>query len=311
MKPGEPSRTAEHMALFRALESSRPKDRLFDDPFAELFLRPPFRFLLLLSRIRPLSALVDYSIDIAGPGARSSAIARTRFIDDAVRAALADGVQQLVILGAGFDCRAYRMPGMERIRVFEVDHPVTLAEKRRRLGMVLPLAPRHVRFVETDFNQHQLATAMAESGYDAGSRTCFLWEGVTNYLTDSAIDSGFRWFATTTPGSMVIFTYVDRKVLTEPETFYGAPGHLRRFQRIGEPWTFGFDPAELGAYLGMRGLRLVEDVGAVEYRARYWGKRTHGLRGYEFYRVAVARVSGREGSRASVNHDLAQIPDPR
>jgi len=295
MKPGEPSRTAEHMALFRALESSRPKDRLFEDPFAELFLRPPFRFLLLVSRAGRLRALVNHSIDVAGPGARSSAIARTRFIDDAVRSALDDGVQQIVILGAGFDCRAYRMPGMERIRVFEVDHPDTLAEKRRRLGMVLPSAPDHVRFVETDFNQHQLAAAMERSGYDAGSRTCFLWEGVTNYLTDSAIDAGFRWFATARPGSVVIFTYVDRKVLTEPETFYGAPGHLRRFQRIGEPWTFGFDPAELGAYLAVRGLHLVEDVGAVEYRARYWGKRRDGLRGYEFYRVAVARVAERGG----------------
>ena len=117
MKPGEPSRTAEHMALFRALESSRPKERLFDDPFAELFLRPPFRLLLLLARARPLRVLVDYSIDVAGPGARSSAIARTRLIDDTVRSALDDGVQQIVILGAGFDCRAYRMPGMERIRV--------------------------------------------------------------------------------------------------------------------------------------------------------------------------------------------------
>jgi len=182
---------------------------------------------------------------------------------------------------------------MERIRVFEVDHPDTLAEKRRRLGTVLPSAPRHVRFVETDFNQHQLAAAMAESGYDAGSRTCFIWEGVTNYLTDSAIDSGFGWFATATPGSMVIFTYVDRKVLTEPDAFYGGPGHLRRFQRIGEPWTFGFDPAELGAYLAVRGLHLVEDVGAVEYRARYWGKRRDGLRGYEFYRVAVAGIGAR------------------
>ena len=295
MKPGEPSRTAEHMALFRALESSRPKERLFDDPFAELFLRPPYRLLLLLARARPLRVLVDYSIDVAGPGARSSAIARTRLIDDTVRSALDDGVQQIVILGAGFDCRAYRMPGMERIRVFEVDHPDTLAEKRRRLGTVLPSAPHHVRFVETDFNQRQLAAAMEQAGYDSQRRTCFLWEGVTNYLSDSAIDSGFRWFATATPGSMVIFTYVDRKVLTEPEAFYGGPGHLRRFQRIGEPWTFGFDPGELGQYLAMRGLRLVEDIGAVEYRARYWGKRRDGLRGYEFYRVAVAGVSGRGG----------------
>jgi methyltransferase (TIGR00027 family) len=290
MKPGEPSRTAEHMALFRALESSRPKARLFEDPFAELFLRPPFRFVLRLSRVRPLRTLINHWIDHAGPGARSSGIARTRFIDDTLRAALDDGVQQIAILGAGFDCRAYRVPGMEQARVFEVDHPDTLREKQRRLGMVLSSAPRHVRFVETDFNHQQLATTMARSGYDARCRTCFIWEGVTNYLADAAIDSAFRWFATAAPGSVVIFTYVDRRVLREPEAFHGARRLLRRFRRIGEPWTFGFDPAELGAYLATRGLGLVEDVGAVEYRARYWGKRRDCLRGYEFYRVAVARV---------------------
>ena len=89
----------------------------------------------------------------------------------------------------------------------------------------------------------------------------------------------------------MIFTYVHRQVLSAPETFAGAPQLLRRLERLGEPWTFGFDPAELASYLAARRLRLVEDLGAAEYRARYWGARTDGLRGYEFYRVAVAAVT--------------------
>ena len=288
MKPGEPSRTAEHMALFRALESSRPKDRLFEDPFAELFLRPPFRFLLLVSRAGRLRALVNHSIDVAGPGARSSAIARTRFIDDAVRSALDDGVQQIVILGAGFDCRAYRMPGMERIRVFEVDHPDTLARKQRRLAGT---DVEHVRFVGTDFDRRSAADALATTDYDSTRRTFFIWEGVTNYLTAAAVDATFRWLGAAAPGSNVAFTYVHAAVLNAPQSFYGAERLLRDLARLGEPWTFGLDPAETPAYLRARGLTLVEDLGADAYRGRYLAGRPDGRRGYAFYRVALATVA--------------------
>src|SRR5262249_55066957 len=93
------------------------------------------------------------------------------------------------------------------------------------------------------------------------------------------------------PGSVVVFTYVHRRVLTEPAAFDGGPALVARVARLGEPWTFGFEPAELGPYLAARRLDLVEDLGAADYRRRYWGARTDGLRGYEFYRVAVARVT--------------------
>src|SRR5262245_44866238 len=181
MRRGQASRTAEFMALFRAIESSRPPERrLFEDRFAHLFLRPPLRFVLRLARLPLGGDLIPRLIDSRWPGARPSGVARTRFIDDALRAALRDGVEQVVSLGAGFDCRAFRIPGIERTRVFEVDHPDTLAEKRRRLRGVFPSAPSHVRFVATDFNQRQLEELMANSGYDPAQRTFFIWEGVTN-----------------------------------------------------------------------------------------------------------------------------------
>src|SRR2546429_468606 len=119
------SRTAEYMALFRALESSRPssRSRLFEDPFAYGFLRPALRRVVRLSRLPLGSSPVAWFIDWRWPGARASGIARTRFIDDALIYTLREGVGQVVILGAGFDCRAYRVRGIDRARVFEVDHP--------------------------------------------------------------------------------------------------------------------------------------------------------------------------------------------
>lgn len=296
MRAGEASRTAEFMALYRAMEFSRSAgQRLFEDRLAESFLRRPLRLALWLSRLPMLGGLVPVVLDLAAPGARSSGIARTRLIDELVCRALDDGAEQVVILGVGFDCRAYRLPGIERCPVFEVDHPDTLAAKRRRLAHVLPRIPDNVRFVETDFNQGELEKAVGGSGYDPCRRSCFIWEGVTNYLTDAAVDGMFRWFAGAAAESVVIFTYVDRAVLTDPDAFLGARRLLATMERLGERWTFGFDPLELPAYLARFGLELTIDVNATQYRAQYMGRQSSHMRGYEFYRVAVARVLG--GSR--------------
>jgi methyltransferase (TIGR00027 family) len=106
MKEGQASRTAEYLALLRALESTEaPARRLFEDPFAAAFLTP--RFLVVNLSCSPLvGAIVRAYIDRRWPGARTSAVARTRFIDDAVEAALNEGIEPVVILGAGFDARA-------------------------------------------------------------------------------------------------------------------------------------------------------------------------------------------------------------
>ena len=132
MRAGRPSRTAEYMALFRALEHARPSaGRCFADPFARAFLGPRLRWLLTLSALPGLVDLVCRAIDRRWPGARTSAVARTRLIDDRVGAAVAKGVQQMVLLGSGFDSRPYRLPECGRLAVFEVDHPSTLARKRQ------------------------------------------------------------------------------------------------------------------------------------------------------------------------------------
>ena len=111
MKDREASRTAEYMALFRALESTlADRRRLLHDPFASGFLTHRLRFLVGLARVPMVGALVRAYIDRHWPGARTSAVARTRFIDDAAESALRMGVAQVVILGAGFDSRAYRFP---------------------------------------------------------------------------------------------------------------------------------------------------------------------------------------------------------
>jgi methyltransferase (TIGR00027 family) len=291
MQQGRASRTAEYMALFRALESARPADRrLFTDPFATAFLRPRLRLVVALSRLPALGGRINRFIDGRWPGARTSGIARTRFIDEAVRAAVDSGVEQAVILGAGFDARPYRLAALSGRTTFEVDHPSTSAAKQRVLAAVLRTPPAHVRFVPVDFDSERLESAMAAAGYDAGRRTLFIWEGVTNYLTEGAVDETLRWCARAAPGSTVVFTYVHRQVLDDPETFAGTGALFSTLGASQERWTFGLDPSRLESYLAERGLVLGEDQGAADYRARGYGPAAAAMRGYEFYRIAVAHV---------------------
>ena len=292
MKKGQASRTAEYMALFRALEGTRSADqRPFEDRFAAALLSPRLRLVVGLCKVPLAGGLVRGYIDRRWPGARTSAVARTRFIDDAAEEALRSGVEQVVILGAGFDARAYRIAAMAQATVvFEVDHPSTSAAKRTTVQAALSSVPRHVRFVPLDFNSEPLQGTMSAAGYEARRRTLFIWEGVTNYLTEDAVDGTLRWCAGAAAGSLLIFTYVHRQVLDAPEVFHGTEKLFATLRAAGETWTFGLDPARLSSFLVQRGLVLSEDVGASDYRALHFGAAAMRMRGYEFYRIAVARV---------------------
>jgi methyltransferase (TIGR00027 family) len=295
VQEGRASRTAEHNALFRALESCRARrDQLIDDPLAAGFVTWPLSLAYRVGRVPGLGRFIPWFIDRRWPGTRTSVVARTRLIDAAIAAVLDEGVEQVVVLGAGFDSRAYRMgrlDGRSGVAVFEVDHPSTQAEKRRRLERMPGVVSDHVRFVATDFTEKGLREAMEAAGYREDARTLILWEGVTNYLTEEAVSTTLRWCARAAPGSTLIFTYVHRDIITSPEKFVGSDHLFAALDRAGERFTFGIHPDELAGFLARHGLRLESDVGAVEYRERAYGEAGRRMRGHEFYRVAQARVT--------------------
>jgi len=150
--------------------------------------------------------------------------------------------------------------------------------------------PKHVRFVETDFNQRELESAMATAGFSESARTLFLWEGVTNYLTEGAVDTTLSWCSRSAPGSQLLFTYVHCDVLTKPGSFIGTEKLSASLEKFDEEWTFGIEPISLLRFLGERGLILERDLGATDYRKLYFNEAAQNMRGYEFYRIAVARV---------------------
>jgi len=292
MREGYASRTAEQNALFRALESSLPeKERICDDPLARHFLTWPLTLVIRIAAIPGVAKFVSSFIDRRWPGVRSSVVARTRLIDDVIAAALEKDIEQLVILGAGFDSRAYRMSHLRAIDVFEVDHPDTQAAKQGVLKHLFSALPKHVRFVPIDFQRDDLMSAMCVAGYRDSARTFILWEGVTNYLTDGAVDFTLRWCSRASVGSFLLFTSVHRDILTRPSAFMGTKNLFASLEKAGERFTFGMEPSHVPQYLAERGLSLEHDVGAAEYRERYYGAQARNMCGHEFYRVALARVA--------------------
>ncbi len=307
MKPAKHSRTAEYMALFRATESVRtPQQRLFSDPFAACFLRPTWKPALRLAELPLFARFVNWYADRRLPGARTSAIARTRLIDDAMRDAVRHGISQIVILGSGFDCRGFRLPELENARVFEVDHPNTLAVKLSRLRVTRPDLPGNVHFLEMDFNREELPGPLTAAGFESSRPAAILWEGVTNYLTAESVDSVLRFVATCAAGTRLIFSYVDAAVLDGSVHFRAAAKILRQVKKLGEPWTFGLPPSKVAAFLHERGFCLDRDLSAAEYRAKYFGAAAQRMTGYEFYHVAIAEVREPSGAFAYMQRGLPE-----
>jgi len=270
MRAGQPSRTANQNALFRALEARRPAPvRIADDPLAVHFLSPEFRLLAEAARLPAARRLVETVIDHRWPCVRPGVVARTRLIDRVVLRELGR-VRQVLILGAGFDSRAWRLPGMDRVRVFELDHPATQAAKRRTLSHDAPSAA-HVTFVPVVFGTDDPDRALTASGFTAGDPTLVLWEGVTNYLDREAVDATFGLLGRILgSGSLVLFTYVDAGILDGSAVFAGAQTTMRAVRRVGEPFTFGFVPSELSAYLADLGFELLSDERVSDAAQRFY-----------------------------------------
>jgi methyltransferase (TIGR00027 family) len=287
MNTGAPARTAEYMALFRALESTAPPDRrLFADRDATRFLRPTLRAVVYAARVPALRSSIVAFIDRRWPGPRPSGVVRTRVIDDFVTGALRDGCTQLMLLGAGYDTRATRLAAAASSAVFEVDHPVTQARKRKAGGK----PASRVRYVPIDLERDRLAPALTAAGFDPHERTCVVWEGVFSYLTPEAIDVTLAALVELcAPGSQIVLTYVDQRAIDAPRA--QSEAWFTAVSDVGEPFRTGLDPGEACAFFAARGLGLLSDESTAEAAARLGTGKARAIPG--FYRLATVVVQAR------------------
>lgn len=276
-------------AAIRAVETYRPADeRLYEDRVGLDLLPPIWQAFIRPMRIGPIrQALLSYR-ERQVPGVIGSLVCRTRFIDDVLTDALADGLEQVVILGAGFDSRPYRIPGIESVAVFEVDHPEAQHAKVDRVRSVFGTVPAQVTFVPIDFDRQSLADELDRAGFDPGQETLFIWEGVTQYITEDAVDATLQLIAGTDGGGTVVFTYVEEDIVEGRDRTPTADAVMAVADSQGSPWITGFDPATIEAFLADRELAVRETAGAAEYRARYPEIRDRPGDIFEGERIVVA-----------------------
>jgi len=277
------------MAMFRASEHAKgPDKRIFSDPFAAALLPDSLRLPMQLIGLGLVRKVLDRYVDRRAPGARTSAIARTRLIDEWIEQSIV-AAQQLVLLGAGFDTRPWRLGKLRTAKVFEIDHPDTARVKQRRLQSA-GLDLTGITFVAVDFERDDFNKRLSEAGFEPGQPSVVVWEGVSQYLASEAVSAVLQWAGRLAPKSCFIFTYVHQGVLDGTVPFEGAQKVIAKVEESGEPWRFGLRPEELADFLRERGLILLADYGADEYRAKVIGPESQTMQGYAFYHAVLTEV---------------------
>jgi methyltransferase (TIGR00027 family) len=259
MKHGQASRTALGAAKHRAAHQALEGGRVFADPLALRILGSDAEEAIALARERPERR-----------GLRLFIAMRSRFAEDSAAHAIEQGVRQVLVLGAGLDTFAYRVEPRDGLRVFELDHPATQRDKRRRLGEAGVEEPAHVAYVAHDFEHGGMTAALEAGGLDVSRRTYVMWLGVTPYLTEDAVYATLGELARFSGGAEVVFDYAN------PPHAIGEL-HSRDLHRAmaeqvaasGEPFRCYLDTPALHERARAIGYVDIEDLDGAALATRY------------------------------------------
>jgi methyltransferase (TIGR00027 family) len=255
VRDGRPSFTAAFVATARAAAGI--------DPIEPALLGTPGALLARAASVRGAGA----ALNVLALGLFDHIELRTRAIDAAVREAIRAGIAQLVILGAGQDARAWRMPVLAGAVVLEVDHPSSQARKRAGMGGRRPRA-RDVAFVPVDFERDSLADALERAGHRAGAPTLWIWEGVTPYLDLAAVRATLDAVAArSAPGSRLAVTYVTPRGSRLGGPFMGPA--RAAFAAMGEPLRALLSPGAMAAELARVGFSVAADTSPRQWAAAH------------------------------------------
>jgi len=270
MEPAVPSRTALRVALRRAAHQIYDTPVVFNDPFAIQILGADGIAELRRTPDPPPGAKQrPFSI-----GMRAYLVARSRYAEDQLARAVADGATQYVLLGAGLDTFAYRNP-FPHLRVFEVDHPATQAWKQSLLAQSTLTAPPRLTYAPVNFECESLQGKLRAAGFNSAEKTFFAWLGVVPYLTLDAFRATIGFITQSPAGSGVVFDYGQPRRVLPPNEQLAFDSLASRVALAGEPFQLWFTPPEVACEL--EEFRAIEDIGAVEINERYFLNRRDQL----------------------------------
>ena len=261
-----PSKKAEVVALIRAGESEKPEDeRICYDKYAICFAS--HEMLEFMARDPEKYKAEREQMERNLPGYTNSVVARVRYFDDVIKLSAQEGLEQLVIMGAGYDTRAYRIEELEKVHVFEVDHPDTIEVKKDKIKEIFGIIPAHVTYVPADLEVEKLDPRLAESGYDKTKKTLFAMEGLIYYLPPEAVDELLSFIVHSSgEKSAVVFDYGRVK----PDTTAHKDNNGYKFaKKRGEPVKSSInEPIE--KFLSERGFYKIQNMESEDYKKAYF-----------------------------------------
>ncbi len=290
----------------RSLHTRADPHRILDDPWGDRLVPDEIR-----TRIYQMSRGHDPSLPEVPDDATARAVVdtylrtnvaypnivmRSRYAEDALLRAVARGVRQYVLIGAGFDSFALRLPAAAAgVTVVEIDHPATQSLKRACFAKAGVTVPASVHFVAADLSVQDLGSVLRAAPLRLGEPVFFSWLGVTMYLTRAANVATLRAIAATAAaGSELVFSYLDQAAFDLAKQVPSNAGYrlVQDVASVGEPFLSGFDPPALKNDLAQLGYTLLEDQSDVELLRTYDPQGRNGLTPGGRSRIAHARVAG-------------------
>lgn len=264
METGKASKTALRVAMRRAVHQVMDQPCVLTDPIAVRLLGSQF----VLDEARERHPIAR--------AFRAFMAARSRYAEDQLAKAVASGVRQYVVLGAGLDTFAYRNP-YPHLRVFEVDFPATQEGKKALFADAAIAVPEGLTLVPLDFEHRTLAAGLAESGFDATTPAFFGWLGVVPYLTREAFRSTLEVIGEQAAGSGVCFDYALAPESLSTSRRVAFDALAARVAAAGEPFQLFFMPDVLEAELRWAGFHTIVQVDSEQLNDLYFRGRADGL----------------------------------
>tara|TARA_B100000965_G_C19584528_1_gene755094 strand:- start:187 stop:1095 length:909 start_codon:yes stop_codon:yes gene_type:complete len=267
--------TAQGVAKQRLIETiAGPEKRVINDPYADCFVIGSGIIKLMGHRFNA------WLSEKLAPGFHEHLISRTKFIDELVEKSSIDGIEQYVILGAGYDSRAHRLELPSSLRIFEVDQPEVSDIKLSKLPKELPNS-ENVTYVDVDFSHQSLTERLMDAGFEIGKSTLFTLEGVSQYITKEAVSSSIKEMAALTKDTSSIFfmSYVDELLDQNPEACFGKgyPNPAKKANlikglsaKVGEPWISFYSDEEIESLLLQNGYSIDKNVTLEDLNSLYF-----------------------------------------
>ena len=267
--------TAQGVAKQRLIETiAGPEKSVINDPYADKFVIGSGVIKLMGHRLN-----VWLTSKLA-PGFHEHLISRTRFIDDLIENSAKEGVQQYVILGAGYDSRANRLNLPPSLKIFEVDQPEVSDIKLSKLPKDLPNL-ENITYVNVDFSYQSLSEQLLTAGFDKTKSTIFTLEGVSQYITKEAVSSTIQELSLITKDARSIFfmSYVDELLKKDPAACFGKgyPNPTKKANliqtlsaKVGEPWISFYRDEEVESILAENGYAIKENVTLEDLNSLYF-----------------------------------------